>query len=97
MFGLPYARNSRVDGHVSAHGIPKGVRVVASACSPPHEPRTRTSVPFVMPSWDADTRGVRASPARSLRRRRDEMRMIFDKAGDWGQLLAAFAQTAAAQ
>ena len=28
--------------------------------------------------------------------RRDEMRTIFDKTGDWGQLLAAFAQTAAA-
>ena len=27
--------------------------------------------------------------------RRDEMRTIFDKTGDWGQLLAAFAQTAA--
>jgi uncharacterized protein YndB with AHSA1/START domain len=27
---------------------------------------------------------------------RDEMRTIFDKTGDWGQLLAAFAQTAAA-
>ena len=26
----------------------------------------------------------------------DEMRTIFDKTGDWGQLLAAFAQTAAA-
>jgi hypothetical protein len=28
--------------------------------------------------------------------RRDEMRTIFDKTGDWGQLLAAFAQSAAA-
>ena len=28
--------------------------------------------------------------------RRDEMRTIFDKTGDWGQLLAAFAATAAA-
>ena len=28
--------------------------------------------------------------------RRDEMRTIFDKTGDWGQLLASFAQTAAA-
>jgi hypothetical protein len=28
--------------------------------------------------------------------RRDEMRTIFDKTGDWGLLLAAFAQTAAA-
>jgi uncharacterized protein YndB with AHSA1/START domain len=28
--------------------------------------------------------------------RRDEMRTIFDKTGDWGRLLAAFAQTAAA-
>jgi hypothetical protein len=28
--------------------------------------------------------------------RRDEMRTIFDKTGDWGQLLAAFAQVAAA-
>jgi uncharacterized protein YndB with AHSA1/START domain len=27
--------------------------------------------------------------------RRDEMRTIFDKTGDWGRLLAAFAQTAA--
>ena len=27
--------------------------------------------------------------------RRDEMRTIFDTTGDWGQLLAAFAQTAA--
>ena len=27
--------------------------------------------------------------------RRDEMRTIFDKTGDWGQLLAAFAQIAA--
>ena len=26
--------------------------------------------------------------------RRDEMRTIFDKTGDWGRLLAAFAQTA---
>jgi uncharacterized protein YndB with AHSA1/START domain len=28
--------------------------------------------------------------------RRDEMRTIFDKTGDWGQVLAVFAQTAAA-
>jgi uncharacterized protein YndB with AHSA1/START domain len=28
--------------------------------------------------------------------RRDEMRTIFDKTGDWGRLLAAFAQIAAA-
>jgi uncharacterized protein YndB with AHSA1/START domain len=28
--------------------------------------------------------------------RRDEMRKIFDETGDWGQLLASFAQTAAA-
>lgn len=28
--------------------------------------------------------------------RRDEMRTIFDETGDWGRLLAAFAQTAAA-
>src|SRR5499427_1389238 len=28
--------------------------------------------------------------------RRDEMRTIFDTTGDWGRLLAAFAQTAAA-
>ena len=28
--------------------------------------------------------------------RRDEMREIFDKTGDWGRLLASFAQTAAA-
>jgi uncharacterized protein YndB with AHSA1/START domain len=28
--------------------------------------------------------------------RRDEMRTIFDKTGDWGRLLAAFAQSAAA-
>ena len=27
--------------------------------------------------------------------RRDEMRAIYDKSGDWGQLLARFAQTAA--
>jgi uncharacterized protein YndB with AHSA1/START domain len=26
--------------------------------------------------------------------RRDEMHTIFDKTGDWGQLLASFAQTA---
>jgi hypothetical protein len=26
--------------------------------------------------------------------RRDEMRTVFDKTGDWGRLLAAFAQTA---
>jgi hypothetical protein len=26
--------------------------------------------------------------------RRDEMRTIFDKTGDWGQLLASFAQKA---
>jgi hypothetical protein len=25
--------------------------------------------------------------------RRDEMRTIFDKTGDWGQLLASFART----
>jgi uncharacterized protein YndB with AHSA1/START domain len=29
--------------------------------------------------------------------RRDEIRTIFDKTGDWGRLLAAFAQTAAAK
>ena len=28
--------------------------------------------------------------------RREEMRTIFDKTGDWGQLLASFAQTAEA-
>jgi hypothetical protein len=28
--------------------------------------------------------------------RRDEMRTIFDKTGDWGRFLAAFAETAAA-
>jgi uncharacterized protein YndB with AHSA1/START domain len=28
--------------------------------------------------------------------RRDEMRTVFDKTGDWGRLLAAFAETAAA-
>jgi uncharacterized protein YndB with AHSA1/START domain len=28
--------------------------------------------------------------------RRDEMRKIFDETGDWGKLLASFAQTAAA-
>jgi hypothetical protein len=28
--------------------------------------------------------------------RRDEMRTIFDKTGDWGRLLASFAEIAAA-
>jgi hypothetical protein len=32
MFELRSTRNTRVDGHVSAHGMPNGARVVFCAC-----------------------------------------------------------------
>jgi hypothetical protein len=35
---LQCSRNSRVDGHVSAYGMPNSARNMARACGPPHEP-----------------------------------------------------------
>jgi hypothetical protein len=35
---LQCSRNSRVDGHVSAYGMPNTARNMACACGPPHEP-----------------------------------------------------------
>ena len=64
---MQYSRNSRVDGHVSAHETPNGARVIGPACGRPHEPRTRTSVPFMMPFWGLGSRfdvGSRYSSAR---------------------------------
>ena len=58
--------------------------------------QTEIEVRFI-PDGDARTR-VEFEHRRldRYRDRRDEMRTIFDKTGDWGRLLAAFAQTAAA-
>ncbi len=36
--GLQYSRDSRVDGHVSARGLPNGTRAISFACRPPHQP-----------------------------------------------------------
>jgi hypothetical protein len=41
-----------------------------------------------MDSWDDQRRLDRYGD------RRDEMRTIYDKSGDWGQLLALFAEAA---
>src|SRR6266446_1732091 len=51
MFGLRSTRNTRVDGHVSAHGMPNGARVVAAACGPPHASPHADLALIMMPSW----------------------------------------------
>jgi hypothetical protein len=47
MFGLQYTRNPRVDGHVSAHGMPDQTRAISVACDlPPTQTLHATPVLF---------------------------------------------------
>ena len=60
------------------------------------ELKTEIEVRFIADGKDATRVELEHRKLDRYGARRDEMRTIFDNTGDWGRLLSAFAQTAAA-